>query len=69
MLSEADVQFINKYALFAKLIDKAINQYNQIIKTSLTNSKHHSKTMQESGLACTLRKDCQTYIQQMDGKQ
>ena len=25
MLSEADVQFINKYALFAKLIDKAIN--------------------------------------------
>ena len=25
MLTEADVQFINKYALFAKVIDKAIN--------------------------------------------
>ena len=38
-------------------------------KDIINNSKHHSKTMQESGLAWTLRKEYQTYIQQMDGKQ
>ena len=31
--------------------------YNQIIGTSSTNSKPHSRTLQEFGLVCTLRKE------------
>ena len=27
--------------------------------------RHHSKTMQDSGLVCTLNKECLTYTQQM----
>ena len=44
-------------------------KYSQIIKTSPTSSKHHSKTMQGFGSECTLRKECQIYTQQMDGRQ
>ena len=44
-------------------------QLNQIIKISSTNSRHHSRTMQESGIVCTLIKECKTYTQQKDGRQ
>ena len=38
-------------------------------KDIINKFKASLKTMQESGLVCTLRKECLTYTQQMDGKQ
>ena len=35
----------------------------------ISKFKASLKTMQESGSVCTLRKECLTYTQQMDGKQ
>ena len=39
------------------------------IETSSTNSKHHSKTMQEFGIVCILKTEYQTYTQLMVGRQ
>ena len=43
--------------------DEMIQEHNQIIETSSTNSKHHLRTMQESGIVCTLIKEYKIYIQ------
>ena len=37
-------------------------------KDIINKFKASLKTMQESGLVCTLRKECQTCIQQMNGR-
>ena len=39
------------------------------IETSLTSLKHHLRTMQGSGIVCTLKKGCKTYTQLKDGGQ
>ena len=44
------------------------NTVQQDYKDIINKFKASLKTMQESGLSCILRKECQTCIQQMDGR-
>ena len=44
-------------------------QENPDYRDIINKFKAHSRTMQEFGLVCTLKIECQSYTQQMDGKQ